>query len=234
MVGLNPVANPPSPPWLERANRLAIIARLLSSTVHDVNNALQVIGGSAELLQMAPGASEAVLRRGQAIGTQAKRASTLLNELTEFVKDGRSQPERVGLKKLGAQAMAMRQYNLTKLRVTTASEGDEVFVDASPKQLLQIALNLVLAAEASLADTPDGRLVITTAHEGDRATMSLETTGRPIAAADFEPNFSAESAGHELGLGVGLHVSQWLAGQWGGSLTAAGSRTILALPASRG
>ena len=37
-----------SPPWLERANHLALAARLLAGAVHDVNNLLQVISGQAD------------------------------------------------------------------------------------------------------------------------------------------------------------------------------------------
>ena len=53
-----------NPDWLERVNRLAIIATLVPGTVHDVNNALQVISGSAELLGLSGGSAENVTRRG--------------------------------------------------------------------------------------------------------------------------------------------------------------------------
>ena len=51
----------PSADWLERANQLAIAAQLLPNTIHDVNNALQVITGSAELLDLAPAADDEIL-----------------------------------------------------------------------------------------------------------------------------------------------------------------------------
>src|SRR5689334_13773355 len=104
----------PSPEWLTRANRLALTSRLLSSTV---NNALQVIAGSVELLQAAPAASEMIQRRITAIDTQAKRASKLLNELSEFVRDARESAERVDLLALSRQVIAMRHYSLTKQRI---------------------------------------------------------------------------------------------------------------------
>lgn len=231
----------PSLAWLERVNRLAIIARLLSSTVHDVNNALQVIGGSAELLQMAPGASEAVLRRGQAIGTQAKRASGLLNELMEFVRDGREQAERIGLKAVAEHGLGLRHYSLAKLRVTPAVEGDEAFVEACPRHVLQIVLNLVINAERACADTADPRLLLVVRQEGDRVSLTVEDNGRGIPADAVSRVFevpSAIAAGAVDDLGVGLSVSRWLADRSGGSLSyapgpAGGSRLTLALPASR-
>lgn len=230
---------PPAPAWLERANRLSLIARVVSSTVHDVNNALQVIGGSAELLEMAPGASDAVLRRGQAIGTQAKRASALLNDLSAFVRDARDRPEPVGLHAVASHALAMRHYSLSKLRVTTAVEGDEVSVAVNPRELLQVLLNLVINAEQALATTPDARLRVVIEREGDQAAVVVEDNGSGVAPGDLAALFDARTtAPNEAGdLHIGLAVSAWLASRMGGRLTHApaagpGARFTLQLPIS--
>jgi signal transduction histidine kinase len=211
----------PSPEWLERANRLALVSRLLASTVHDVNNALQVIAGSVELLQMAPAASEMVQRRIAAIDTQAKRASTLLQELSEFVRDARESAEPVDLAALCRQVVAARHYSLTKLRITAAVEGDAVFVMANPRHVQQILLNLVVNSEEAHAST----LTIRVAADGDYGTAVVDDNappGGPPQAAN---------------LGIGLEVSTWLAGKNGGSLTReplpAGSRAIVKLPSRR-
>jgi two-component system C4-dicarboxylate transport sensor histidine kinase DctB len=243
VLGLQfPLADPsPAPEWLERANRLALIARVVSSTVHDVNNALQVISGSAELLEMAPGASEAVLRRGRAIGTQAKRASDLLNELSGFVRDARDRAERVGLHQVASQALAMRHYSLNKLRVTTAVEGDEVWVEANARELLQVLLNLVINAEQAIGETGEARLRVLLAREGQTATLSVEDNGAgvPADAVDtlFDARMTAPGASGDLRIGLG--VSRWLAGRMNGTLTHApadggGARFVLSLPVSGG
>jgi len=229
----------PAPAWLERANRLSLIARVVSSTVHDVNNALQVIGGSAELLERAPGASEAVLRRGQTIGTQTKRASGLLNELSTFVRDTRDRPERVGLHALVSQALAMRHYSLSKLRVAAVVEGDELFVDANPRELLQVVLNLVVNAEQALTATSDARLRIAVARDGGDATVAVEDNGGGVVASAVSTLFEARTVPpNEAGdLRIGLAVSRWLMSRMEGSLTYAeapgpGARFTLRLPAS--
>jgi len=231
----------PAPAWLERANRLSLIARLVSSTVHDVNNALQVIGGSAELLEMDPGVSEPVLRRGQTIATQAKRASGLLNELSTFVRDTRDRPERVGLHAVASQALAMRQYSRAKLRVAAAVEGEEVFVAANPRQLLQVLLNLVINAEQALAATPEGRLRMVVGRDGGQGSVMVEDNGAGVAPDAVARLFDAETLPpNEHGdLRIGLAVSGWLASRMNGSLWYApaadrGSRFTLQLPASGG
>lgn len=211
----------PPPEWLERANRLALTARLLSSTVHDVNNALQVIAGSVELLQMQPAGSEMIQRRITAIDTQAKRASRLLQELTEFVRDARALAETIDLKAMAEQVLASRHYAVTKLRITASVVGEPVRVSANPKHLQQILLNLMVNAEDAQCST----LVVRVGREGDQAIVSIENNaGKPDAG----------TGNREL-LGIGLEVSMWLAQKNGGTVTfepgADGSRARLSLPA---
>src|SRR5215471_6328139 len=94
----------PSAEWLERANRLALTARLLASTVHDINNALQVISGNGELLEQAPSADEKTIRRAQTIRTHARRASGVLADLMAFVKDANEQRQPIALHAVATQA----------------------------------------------------------------------------------------------------------------------------------
>jgi len=231
----------PAPAWLERANRLSLIARVVSSTVHDTNNALQVIGGSAELLEMAPGAGEPVLRRAQTISTQAKRASSLLNELSNFVRDTRNRPERTGLLAAASQALAMRQHALSKLRVTAAVDGDEVWTEVNPRELQQVLLNLVINAERALVGIPDPRLRLAVLRDGHQAAVVVEDNGCGMASAEADAMFDAVTTQPaESGeLRIGLSVSRWLAARMGGTLTYApaegqGARLTLVLPVSGG
>jgi C4-dicarboxylate-specific signal transduction histidine kinase len=232
----------PPPEWLERANRLALTARLLSSTVHDVNNALQVIAGSVELLQMQPAASEMIQRRITAIDTQAKRASKLLQDLTEFVRDARKSAETIELKALTEQVLASRHYAVTKLRISAAVEGEAVRVHANPRHVQQILLNLLINAEDAMSST----LAIRVNHEGSQAVVTVENSGGgERGTGNGEPFDSAQGkrAGSAERLGIGLEVSQWLAQKNGGSVTfeplfdsaqgkaAVGSRAKLTLPA---
>jgi signal transduction histidine kinase len=217
------------PEWLERANRLALIARQLSTTIHDVNNLLQVISGHAELLHKAPGASDVVIRRGQTIGAQAERATTALAELAAFAKDAGDRTETVGLRDLAQRAMTMRSHSLSKLRVPVVVDGEEVKVRGSSRRLLQIVLNLIVNAEQALAGAQAPRLRVGVARAGDRAELTVED------------NADARQAQDPYGLGIGLDVSRWLAAEQNGSLEVVtiptgGSKVTLTLPAdpSRG
>ena len=232
---------PLNPDWLERVNRLAIIAALVPASVHDVNNALQVISGSAELLGMSGGGSaENVTRRGLAIGEQAKRATATLGELTQFVRDLNDAPQRVGLRTVAERAVALRQHALRKAKIEVVVEGDEVLAFANPRHVLQIVLNLVLNAEAALNGRSPATLRITTAHEEGAASITLTDSGAGIAddrrATLFAEPSTRDGALPER-LGIGLFVSSTLAGKNGGRLSYApapggGGAFTLALPSA--
>ena len=80
------MAERPSDEWIEAANCLATVAQTLSSAVHEANNMLQVIAGSAELIQMQRTLPENVVRRADAIAEQAHRVSALLGTLRDLSK----------------------------------------------------------------------------------------------------------------------------------------------------
>src|SRR5262249_1289337 len=87
VIGWSPrMAEASTPEWLEPARRLDLTSTLLATTVHEVNNALQVISGSAEMLTPAS-TPDIIHRRSDAIGAHARRASALLAELSAFAKD---------------------------------------------------------------------------------------------------------------------------------------------------
>jgi C4-dicarboxylate-specific signal transduction histidine kinase len=230
----------PTPRWLERANHLALVSRVLASTVHDVNNALQVISGSAELLEMAQGATDLVQVRGRAIAAQARRASTLLTDLSTFARDARDRMEPTGLKVVASRALTMRQHALTKIRVTATVQGDERMVMANPRQLLQIALNIIVNAERALAPVDAPALLVALDTDGGYAVLTFTNNGTPPPEDADAAAFGASSSGDVPveDLGIGLRVSGWLAQEQGGALTGTsrpggGTEFVLRLPLLR-
>jgi C4-dicarboxylate-specific signal transduction histidine kinase len=212
---------------LERANRLALVARQLSTTIHDVNNMLQVIGGHADLLVDTPGAGDAAIKRGQMIGQQAHRATIALAELAAFARDVSDRTETVGLRAVAEQALRMRARPLARLRVSPSVEGDELNVCGNSRRLLQIALNLIVSAEQALAGASRPQLRVAVGRVGACAELSVEDNGEfPAAPADTRDPYE---------LGIELNVSEWLAAEQGGTLErvnlpGAGSRATLSLP----
>jgi two-component system, NtrC family, C4-dicarboxylate transport sensor histidine kinase DctB len=211
-------ANNPSANWLERANQLALAAQLLPNTIHDVNNALQVITGSAELLDVAAGEEE-VRRRALAIRTQASRATMLLNELMAFARDGSDQSQRLPVRPVIERALALRRYSLTKFGIKSSLAGEESAL-GNARYLLVIVLNTLINAEQALAGRPGGKIAIEIVRSGEQVLVTISDNGPGLSAEAASSLFRPrESPAGPLGhLGIGLIVSKSLAERQGGAL----------------
>jgi signal transduction histidine kinase len=205
-------------PWLARANRLATVAQLLESTVHEANNALQVLGGHAELLASMPAATEAVRQRADAIGEKVRTTSLMLQELLTFSRGSTGPPERFTLAEVVDTAVRFRRHSLNRLRVAVTIEPavDHLTMIGGQLAVLQVVLNLILNAEQALEGRPSGSLRLQTRRHGDTAELIVEDNGPGLAA-------EAGGVGTELlsgtnQLGIGLRVAGWLAEQQGGRL----------------
>jgi len=229
----------PNPQWLERANRLALTSALLSTTVHEVNNALQVISGSAEMLHASP-PPDIMGRRTDAIGAHARRASALLAELSAFARDDSTASMVLDLAQVGQRALSMRQYAMAKLKLESVFEaaGDARTVVATQRVLLQIVLNLVLNAEQALSQTGGGRIAMVVRGERGSVTLSVEDDGRGVPADVVPQLFTPLAFAGDGRLGIGLAVADYLAKRYGGTLEHApraphGARFTVTLPVSQ-
>jgi C4-dicarboxylate-specific signal transduction histidine kinase len=233
------MSNAPTTDWLERANRLALTNALLSTTVHEVNNALQVITGSAEMLNASP-PPDITSRRSDAIGAHARRASALLAELSAFARDESTVPMVLDLTQIGQRALSLRQYSLAKLKIESVFEtaGALRTVVANQRVLLQIVLNLVMNAEQALTQRGFGRLGLSVRGESGDVTLTVDDDG-PGVAADIAPRlFTPLMNATDGRLGIGLAVTRQLAERYGGTVgyqprMPGGARFTVSLPVSQ-
>src|SRR5262249_21742927 len=153
-------------------------AAVLSTTVHEANNALQIISGSAELLD-AGAAPSIVARRGEAIGSQARRASALLAELSAFAREDAPDVKCLDLAQMAQRALTMRQYTLARLNIQPVFEsaGELSQAVARPRPVLQIILNLLLNAERALADRKGGRIAIAATGRDQNVQLVVDDNG---------------------------------------------------------
>jgi signal transduction histidine kinase len=226
--------------WLEAANRLETIAQQLSSVVHEVNNLLQIVSGSAEMLALTADAPASVLRRADVIGVQTQRAAALLGDVLALSREA---PEvaRIDLRETATRAMGLRRYAISKARIQERVDvcAEDAVVRADPRRLLQVVLNLVMRGERALASQPGAQLSVAVSCEGGRVVLAVEDNSRASSETSGDVTFEspAERAALLDSLGVGVQVASWLAAQEGGRLVLApraggGTVAMLSLPAA--
>jgi signal transduction histidine kinase len=148
---------------LEEINRLWTVARIFSSTAHDVNNALQVISGSAELLEARQDIDATTLRRAQAIRGQAARATEAIDRLLRYTRDTGGSVRTVDVAGIVEAAVAMRAFTLNRAQITIETErSDEEPYRAAvdPPKILQLLLTLLLSFEQTLRSGSRGRITV--------------------------------------------------------------------------
>jgi signal transduction histidine kinase len=175
----------PEPADAIAQNRLITVARVLSATVHDVNNALQIIGGSAELLENQPALTEAGRRATTRIRAQAARAAGLLEELSALAKSGGEGVARVSLREVVNRALVFRALMIRRAGLTLAFDADQApaaIVVGRGGELLQAVINLLLDSEAALQAQHGGAITVQLTEEGGAAVLRIDDNGAEAVA----------------------------------------------------
>jgi signal transduction histidine kinase len=204
---------------LEEINRLWTIARAFANTAHDVNNALQVIAGNAELLSTKE-LEPAVQRRIEAISAETARATSLIGALQSYVRAERDPSPVVDLWTVADRAVGMRAAALRRLRMTLKVEGDRfpAPVAGPGSRLLQVALDLLLEAERVLRGSPMATIRVSVEARGQSFALRVTAAASEITEAYPTVEPGAEGA---LTADAQLWIAGYLAERAGGSVSAA-------------
>jgi two-component system C4-dicarboxylate transport sensor histidine kinase DctB len=224
---------------LARINRLTTTARFVSGLAHELNNALQVMGGLVELLADRTDLPADAAVRIQKIGGQADRASGVIRQLLAFVREPGVDGGPVDLGVVVDRALALRRYQLGRAGVSVAwTRPQESYrVSGQERALEQVIVNLVVNAEEALEGQAERRLALTLARVAGRVQFSVSDSGHGVPAElrerIFDPFFTTRQS--ERAIGLGLTVGAAVAATHGGELTlgssAPGSTTfVLDLP----
>jgi nitrogen-specific signal transduction histidine kinase len=93
-------------------NRQATVARLLSGTVHEVNNALQVISGTVEVLELRTDLPAAVVEALARLRVQSTRAAGALGRVTSFTSTSPEATGPVNMRAVVEESLALRDSAL--------------------------------------------------------------------------------------------------------------------------
>jgi signal transduction histidine kinase len=200
---------------LEEINRLWTIVRAFSNAAHDVNNDLQVIGGSAELLERRE-LDPAVRRRVEAIREQAVAAAATINRLLAYSRAEPAAPGPIDVSQVVTAAVAMRRSSLSRARIGIAigSMPQPCWAMADGRRTLQALLDTLLAAEGIARGRPNARILLQVEHDDD--TVAIQVVTDAAGASQDAP--AAASPSSTVTVGGQLWAAAHLARSQQGSL----------------
>ncbi len=207
---------------LVHTERLSAIGELVAGVAHEINNPLQTIVGSVELL-LEESPDPASRRDLEVVRREATRAGQIVRNLLSFVR--RTAPDRVptDLNEIVRRTVELREYHLQQQNIALNREFDseELGVLVNREEIQQIVLNLVINAEQAILSAADtGTITIRTLTDGRHHIVEVVDSGPGVGpelqGRIFEPFFTTKDVGQ--GTGLGLSISHGIAASHAGSL----------------
>lgn len=221
---------------LLRAQRLESLGTLAGGIAHDLNNTLQPILMTVDLLRAASSNAE-MLEDVAMIEACAQRGANMVKQLLAFARGGDVQRSPLALDAIAAELAKILRDTFPKniaLAVDVAPGLSRVVANAT--QIHQLVLNLCVNARDAMPD--GGTLNVSLrnvrvdtipphafgdARQGDHVAIEVTDTGTGIPAEQleqvFDPFFTTKEPGK--GTGLGLSTAHAIARGHGGFVTVA-------------
>ena len=203
-----------------RTERLAAMGRLAAALAHEINNPLQAISSSLELVLDFPLEEEERLEYLQAARREIERLMALTGRVLNFARPPRVEQQPTSAADVVHDALALVSKRLDYSDIRVSLDLPDVLppVLASSSQLAQVFLNLIINAIEAMPD--GGELSISARLAGEQVEVTFTDSGPGISpdaiARLFEPFYTTK----ENGTGLGLATSHSIIQQHGGTLTA--------------
>jgi two-component system NtrC family sensor kinase len=204
---------------LERKNRellqsqkLAAIGTLASGVAHELNNPLNNIYISSQVLEReiddtSPPNLREVIKdiRGQTL-----RVKGIVGDLLEFARGRDPEFKEIELNKLIADAYNLlgKSINLEKISFVLDSNPQGVLICADPEQMERVFINLFNNAVDAMSGEGDLVVKVDRGEEFVQMKVSDSGKGMPVETAEkiFEPFFTTKDKGTGLGLAIVFNI----------------------------
>ncbi|HXX58103.1 MAG TPA: ATP-binding protein [Thermodesulfovibrionales bacterium] len=229
---------------LERKNRellqskkLAAIGTLASGVAHELNNPLNNIYISSQVLEkeVHEACSPTVEETVNDILTQTVRVKRIVGDLLEFARGSEPRLARVDLKALisGAYRLVSTTTDTSRVNFILESDSGDAFIDADSEQLERVFINLFTNAVDAMSGS--GNLSVRVQKERTAVTVKISDTGKGMSAEDtekiFEPFYTTKDKGTGLGLAIVFNIIKRHSGEIvAESGTGKGTTFVITLP----
>jgi len=195
---------------LVQSAKLATIGKVSAGIAHEINNPLNNIYLTAEvLLEDLPNIEcEERFEMVNDILTQADRAREVVHHLLAFSRSRQAAPlENIDLVALVKQTLAFlkNQIRISQVTVHSGFPEEPIMVNGNANQLQQVFVNIILNAVQAMG--AGGILAVSVGIQGEKmAEVRISDTGpgipEDVKTHIFDPFFTTKNEGTGLGLSV--------------------------------
>lgn len=197
---------------LLQSKKLAAIGTLASGVAHELNNPLNNIYISAQVLQREAGkkVSPFIKETLNDIISQSIRVKGIVSDLLEFARGREPRLREVELNNLitGAYKSLGYSMNLNNIKFVLDSDPNGVVIYADPEQMERVFINLFTNAFDAM--NGKGGLTVKAEAEGDIVRVEISDTGGGMSNEAkervFEPFFTTKDKGTGLGLAIVFNI----------------------------
>jgi len=197
---------------LHRSKKLASIGTLASGVAHELNNPLNNIYISAQILQKEAGetCSPLVQETLQDIVGQTIRVKRIVGDLLEYARGKEPTLKPVELNELigGVYKLLKNTLDMENINFVVNSNSEKILVNADKEQIERVFINLFTNAVEAM--TGRGDIIVTLAAGDDVVKIWVSDTGKGMDREDlekvFEPFFTTKDKGTGLGLAIVFNI----------------------------
>lgn len=214
---------------LAHMSRVMTIGELTASIAHEVSQPLSAIianaGAAKRWLSALPPQHEEAQHALDRILADGDRAGEVIARARRLFARTAPSRDRVDINAIILETIALTHNKITTNHIVLRTElADDLPVVVGDRiQLQQVVLNYIVNAVEALSgrDANPRDLLVSSATDGKKVTISVRDTGVGIAAQKFdrvfEPFFTTKTAG----IGMGLSISRSIVEAHGGAVYAA-------------
>ncbi len=195
---------------LIQVRKLAAIGTLAAGVAHELNNPLNNIHLSAQVLakQAGEGGPSVVHEAVNDILDQTVRVKRIVSELLEFARGREPRLQQVDLCELMGGVFKKLAADTAKIRFSLDAGSECVVLAADPEQMEQVFINLFTNAVEAMPE--GGDLGVRVRASDGAVVIAVADSGKGIAKESldkvFEPFFTTKDKGTGLGLAIVFNI----------------------------
>jgi signal transduction histidine kinase len=203
-----------------QSEKLASIGTLTSGVAHELNNPLNNISTSIQILleeldENIPEFKKELLEETE---KQIERARDTVKALLEFSRDRSFRPEAINFKELVDQTIKLIKAEVPASINLTMNIPEGLQVNLDPQRIQQVLINLIVNAVHAMGDGGDLTIRAFMRKEKKEFCFQVQDTGKGIPEENlskiFDPFFTTKEVG--MGTGLGLSTSHGFVERHGG------------------